>query len=299
MAIDGEIAVMVTPVHVQVFRLWFSKDGGVRKSKLKRTLPIRHLVGFVNVAFRTPDAFILTTKPTPTLHLFISGEGGLFVFVISKDDLLLEDTDLDAFLVWHPSPADPLYAREREKPALDDAVKTESTFLNDSEPQFGTDCTAVSWIEGPYIVPSAKYPTNLVTLTSRLLLRGAPPAANAYYRIDGMKEVAFYAMAARDYDDGLGLLAVGNAFGELALYSLLPFEDLAAVYDALDDAPIPGYNPQDDTLSVSQRYPSSTYATISCIMHLDHCPNTAEPCPQSVFMSTDVAVQAARKVAGA
>lgn len=297
MAIDGNVAVTVTPAHVQVFDLTLSEDGRIHHSELRRTLQIQHSVGFVDVAFRVPDAFTSTTKATPSLRLFISGENGLFAFVIRKDELLLEKTDLELFLVWHLPAVEPPPGQipEQDKAALEAALFVPYPYMDYSEPQFGTDCTSVSWIEGPCVVASAEYPINLVMLTSRLVQSGIPPATDAYYRIDGMKEVAFYAMAARNYDDGLGLLAIGNAFGELALYSLLPFEDLAAVYDALEDVPIPAYMPEEDTLPVSHL--SSIHVPISHIMHTDHCSHVVEPGLQSVSISTGCEVCAAGKVA--
>lgn len=261
MAIDGDIAVIVTPAYVQIFCLAIMRTGEIQYSEPKTKNFIQHPadVGFAGVTFCPLDTPSCPAQRPPSFHLLLSGIKGLFAYAIPTD-LLLRDADLEAFLVWHDSVAERSCDHEQgEQDGDEPHDELLCSFMDESAPQFGADCATVSWIEGPCAVALTDHQPRLIMPPSRIFSQERDPSddhsgVESYYKISGMDEVALYAMPSRYCDEGLGLIALGNAFGELALYSIVSPKHLPMVFGALNDISIPVWEAQEELLSVSIGY---------------------------------------------
>ena len=83
-----------------------------------------------------------------------------------------------------------------------------------SQPSFGKRPNTISWFHAPGLEwkPTAFMTATLPVSPSNAQAGGAP------YSLCGLDMPALYCMGVRDWDETQGILALGNAFGELVLY---------------------------------------------------------------------------------
>ena len=170
----------------------------------KTLLHFRGDVSFADVAFRARPSSQRDDgayKSDPVIHLCICDYLGLHA--LHFRDISFELQNFYDVRRWS-SPL-PLVANPEFMPY-------------EISPRFGPDCTSISWInafevgKGEYSFVNGRLPP--VESTPSLCRRsdGEP-----YFRLVGTFIPALYFHAARDIDEGLGLLVAGNAFGELVV----------------------------------------------------------------------------------
>lgn len=244
MTFDGDMVIALTPREMQVFQLVISDSGDPKGSQLLSTFVLPHSVGFAELAFTVEDRY---TQPSTHLHLCLSGKHGLYVYAIPRDMILLHNPDLETSLVWSTFTRGQPYQNEEN-----DAFSPEFTRIV-SQPHFGTDGTTLAWFEGPGLRAEDGLPFELVISTSRWRgqdITSQSALSSPCYRLSGLGEVACYAEVRFDFDEGLGLLAIGNAFGELALYSVLSPAGMPAVFQCLEQIVLAPWNGTTEILPV-------------------------------------------------
>lgn len=91
-----------------------------------------------------------------------------------------------------------------------------------SRPQLGVNGRTVSWITFPTLYPEVNIlhedPYAYFCTTSIARNDGIPEHENSIIQFREPDMPALYTMAVRSYDDTRGFLAVGNMYGELAVY---------------------------------------------------------------------------------
>ncbi|EKM61698.1 uncharacterized protein PHACADRAFT_190878 [Phanerochaete carnosa HHB-10118-sp] len=138
--------------------------------------------------------------PPSALHVALCDKNGLHVYVIA-----LQTTGGEYTPVHRWSSRNVLERRRYCK-----------TFT--LAPSFGSECRSVSYIaesgsnEGYFTLMTTLLPAICDTRTS-------DEAVAMSAKLTGANMPALYFAPVRDFDDALGLLVVGNAFGELVLFS--------------------------------------------------------------------------------
>lgn len=141
------------------------------------------------------------------LRACVADDEGLFVYSIPLGNILAAHTTISSYLVW--SRAARIFGYDYPFCII--------------RPRLGRSATTFSWIEGQGGTHhlSEITPMRFVTVTEALQdtdhpLHRQPPT----FVLSEIDMPALYAMSVRDYDDGLGLLAIGNMMGEVAVYNL-------------------------------------------------------------------------------
>lgn len=197
MALRDGVCAVATSDALHIYSL--PTDGG--ECALLQVLPLSHVAESVAFSKGTEDSHSSETDCSRSrFQVFVTNKLGLYVYRV------LEDAE-GSFAAEVVS--------EREEPA--DASSRSS---RPAYPCFGNSSSQVAWIYPP---------TSLFDRQSRLVTakiqRDPTPAASCAAKLSVLFESnaaelpSLYAMPVMDFDDGAGLLAIGNGFGHLALYS--------------------------------------------------------------------------------
>ena len=146
-----------------------------------------------------------------TVQICVSNIKGIYLYAVPIPFSTMSRVDSRPSLLW-----------SRESTRGPQGGYTEETLRRITEPFFDRTSTTISWLERvsysklsrslPAIVEFVAIPQDISNVRSGLQY---PPC----FELAEREMPALYALSARDYDQGLGLLVVGNMIGELALYS--------------------------------------------------------------------------------
>lgn len=197
---DNLVAV-ITPEQLQLF---VTQDNLQAPIARKILLQLRGEVSFADVVIHrrllSRDNDDLSSSE-PTIHFCICDHLGLHVLQVT--DLSREFQDFNHVRRWS-SPL-PLLSNPEYMPY-------------EIAPRLGPGCTSVSWIDafevgkGEFRIMNGMLPLVDGPAPLRRTLTDEP-----YLRLVGPSMPALYFHAVRDFDEGLGLLVAGSAFGELVL----------------------------------------------------------------------------------
>lgn len=189
---DEQLVAVLTPRKLHVIKIEFDGENPIRAYPLT-SLDLDHAVVFAQIGFTSSAA------SRRRLRVCLSNSFGVFAYSVNMDSLATLSANIRDHLVW--------------------SYTTPEEFVEDRPfaPSFGHSIDSVSWIEGALVFADVMSPMRFVTLTSSLT---AATTDQHHHVISGLETPALYALCVRDYDDGLGLLAFGNGFGEVALYNL-------------------------------------------------------------------------------
>lgn len=177
----------VAVVRRQVFEVYvFQYDHCI----LWKAVALPHIVG--SAAF----SYVTCHCSPPSLRLCITCTWGLFVYDVRCN---IEEGRFSLDLLWHHDP-----------PECDDFD------LIASRGVLGVTGKSVSWIQGDD--SDHAYPVSFATTKIPSDINTEPSIFEWYNE----KTPALYSMGVFDFDEARGILALGNAFGEL---SLLDFSD--------------------------------------------------------------------------
>ena len=146
-----------------------------------------------------------------TVQICVSNIKGIYLYAVPIPSSTTSRVDSRLSLLW-----------SRESTRGPQGGYTEDSLRRITEPFFDRTSTAISWLERvSYTKLSRSLPAlvKFVTISQdlsnvRSALQGPP-----CFELAEREMPALYALSVRDYDQGLGLLVIGNMIGELALYS--------------------------------------------------------------------------------
>ena len=139
----------------------------------------------------------------PSVQICISNSDGMYVYSALLSDLASARASAQVTLLWQRK------------------VSSDSSFRMITHPFFDQTSTTISWLESVSDFRVTRGITSLVklvTLAESTSVAHSPLQNPHCFEISERSMPALYAQSVRDYDQGLGLLAVGNMIGELALY---------------------------------------------------------------------------------
>lgn len=200
MDIQGNLVAVITPEQLQLFVTQDSLQAPIARKIL---LQFRGEVSFADITFRRIPFSRNDDNDSSdtTIHVCICDHLGLHILRVTN--ISREFQDFSHVHRWS-SPL-PLLGNAEFMPY-------------EIAPRLGPDCTSVSWInafevgKGEYCFVNGKLPHVDGPAPLRRTLADEP-----YFRLVGPYIPALYFHAVRDFDEGLGLLIAGNAFGELVL----------------------------------------------------------------------------------
>ncbi|KAI0689305.1 hypothetical protein BC835DRAFT_1369615 [Cytidiella melzeri] len=205
---DTRVAVL-TPRKLYITQLPSAANQSTQSSKTTILLRVNVFVGYAKMAFALEDSPGPTAMREVTLQICISSHSKIAGYSIPVSNILLNGDNLTHYQIW-------MDGFPRSGGSL-------CTFV--SEPLFGSTPATVSCLEGIWMGRGmGPMQFNVYANTGR-----TPTATGSnsrldisrpYFSLSELEMPALYAESVRDYDDGLGLLVVGNVMGELALYSL-------------------------------------------------------------------------------
>lgn len=219
MAMEGQLVAVLTPRRLHIVKVEFHGENPIRAHPLT-FFDLDHVVAFAHINFTSSAA------SGCSLRVCLSNSGGVYAYSMDTDRLAILSATIQDHLVWS-------YALPKDPEHPEDLVDDQPFF-----PSFGHSIDSVSWIEGALGFAKKLSPMRFITLTSGLAATSSIPQ---YYVMSGLEMPALYAMCVRDYDDGLGLLAFGNGFGELALYNLRG-TDLSDIRSCLKPVLLPSWD---------------------------------------------------------
>ena len=134
----------------------------------------------------------------------------------------------------------------------------------------------MSWIQACPYEPPYLEPQRLLILPGGIAGDGASKCSAKgsarLCQLDASQLPALYSMSVRDYDEGFGLLIVGNAFGELVLCSITG-SSLEELHDALQAINFPPHRSSDilPQVSVASTLPLSCASYLCSSSDPDSC----------------------------
>lgn len=198
MILNGDDLIYLTPRKLHVLCNQAPEDSVVEYSTVA-TFTFDRTICSATLALKQDDR-------QATVWICITNSDGMYIYSAPIIRRISTQEDLPATLLW--------------------TCKVGSTagFRMITQPMFDqTSTTTISWLEtasDSMITPSLPSLVQLVVLTESLSearpLMDDPPC----FELSERAMPALYAQSNRDYDGSLGLLAIGNMIGELALYSL-------------------------------------------------------------------------------
>lgn len=188
MALRGDTCVVVSPTAVRIYATSPSAE-------LLQTLQLDHSVAHASITSEY-ETLPLDERDMPTtrLLLFTASQVGITVLRLCQQDPTTYSVDVVA---------------------EDDLKRGDILSSRPSLPHFGGSTARLSWI----YAPTSFFDRNGSIVTGRLHPRsGSTPS-----KLEILSECktsslpSFHTMPVMDYDDGAGLIAIGNACGELAV----------------------------------------------------------------------------------
>ncbi|KAI0810865.1 hypothetical protein BC629DRAFT_1720723 [Irpex lacteus] len=199
MAIDGEYIAFLDNISVWIARYSPSETTVL---SLHDSVAVEGLrdIGYAKLALSGDKGY-------RTLRACVADDNGLFVYTIPLSYTLATHNNISSQLIW--SRAARVFGYDYPFCII--------------RPHLGRSATTFSWLEGHCgtFHLSEITPMRFVTITEELQdtdqsSSRQPPT----FVLSEIDMPALYAMSVRDYDDGLGILAIGNIMGEVAIYSL-------------------------------------------------------------------------------
>ena len=200
MILRDDNLIYLTPRKLHIMRIRTLEDDTVKCSTV-RTFALDVKVWNASLALYQEDH-------QATVQICISNSSGLYVYSTPLTLSIPTQTDLPLTLLWsrevrlYKEPRTPV--RMITRPLIDQTSAT------------------ISWLETVAsfrVTRSLPSLVQFVTTTESLSGTQSPLDDPPRFELSERGMPALYAQSTRDYDGGLGLLLIGNAMGELTLYS--------------------------------------------------------------------------------
>lgn len=191
MALNGGEVALLTPRKLMVMRQSVIK--GHSQYTTTAALAVNRQVGQAIMSFCGDG----------DLQVFISNSDGAYGYLIRRESIVETQGGLEDFLVWVHEPEIGVFGR---------------TFGFAMRLHLDESSNIVSWLENRHTLSPNSCPVRLMTHSSGLASLNSQNTS--LFTLSEREMPALYALSVRDYDAGLGLLAVGNMIGELGLYCL-------------------------------------------------------------------------------
>ena len=225
MTLDDDFVVYLTPRTLHVMKVSPHEEGSVQYSTIA-TFDFDKTIWHASLALCRDDRGL-------TVQICISNSRGLYIYSAGPITRYTgAQTSSRTTLLW-----------SREV-SID--PEPESPFRMITHPLFDHTSTTISWLESmsdSKLSRNLPAPVQFVTLTERISDARSPLKDPPCFELSERSMPALYAQSTRDYDQGLGLLAIGNMIGELALYSF-GGDAFGAVQDALQIVIAPSWDDQ-------------------------------------------------------
>ena len=159
-----------------------------------------------------------------------------------------------------------------------------------TQPLFDQTSTTISWLErANYSRLSRSLPAivQFVTIAEDLSHVQSPFQNPSCFELSERDMPALYALSTRDYDQGLGLLVLGNMIGELALYSF-GGDAFSRIHGALRTLDVRPWTGEELLPSVSSHH----FGLYLRFAQLNPCPSVGNPLVSSseVFLGARLVV---------
>ena len=227
MILNDKYLVFLTPLKLHIMRICVLEDTVKYSTIAKYTLEAT--IWNATLAFCQEDC-------PDTVRICTSNSRGMYVYSASLTQPAPP---------WKDQPATLLWACE---------AGSKSSFRMITQPLFDQTFTTISWLETVHnllVTRSLPSLVQFVVLTESLSTTKLPLRDPRCFELWEREMPALYAQSTRDYDHGLGLLAIGNMMGELAIYSFSE-DTLRLIQGALQPVVVPSWNGEDVLSQVSE-----------------------------------------------
>ena len=194
MILNDEYINFLTPLKLHIMRICVLKDRSARYPTIAKYT-------FETSIWNATLAFCQEDCPE-TVRICTSNSRWMYVYSVS----LTAPT-------WEDQPATLWWACE---------AGFDTSFRLVTQPLFDQTFTTISWLETASdfrVTRNLPSLVQFVVLTESLSTTKLPLRNPRCFELSERGMPALYAQSTRDYDHGLGLLAIGNMMGELAVYS--------------------------------------------------------------------------------
>ena len=230
MILNDEYLVFLTPLKLHIMRICVLEDAVKYSTIAKYTLEAT--IWNATLAFCQEDC-------PDTVRICTSNSRGMYVYSASLTQPAPPWKDQPATLLWECE------------------AGYKSSFRMTTQPLFDQTFTTISWLETASNfrvtrnLPSLPSLVQFVVLTESLSTTKLPLRNPRCFELSERGMPALYAQSTRDYDHGLGLLAIGNMMGELAVYSFSE-DSFEQMQGALQPVVVPLWNGEDVLPQVSE-----------------------------------------------
>lgn len=187
MALTDAQAALLTPKKLIVMRISPSKNGSVQHSVIA--------IYMLDQPVEYADMVYYKEGPQASLRICLTHISGVYAYSLVES-----------------------VTSSRSRGTLSSALLWSRQGLI-MRPMFDRTRTTVSWLEELFGLSARSPPVHLVTTAQGGAKVHMPPQDLSLFTLSDRDMPALYAWSTRDYDQGLGLLVVGNMIGELALFS--------------------------------------------------------------------------------
>lgn len=198
MILDDVYVAYLTPRKLHVMQTHSFMEGGPRPSVVA-TYPLDRSIASATLTFCRNDEQVL-------LQVCVTNSRGIYMYAAPISHAASTSTNSRMSLLW-----------------LREAGRVVGTpFRVITQPLFDQTSTTISWLErANYSRLSRSLPAlvQFVTIAEDFSHVQSPFQNSSCFELSERDMPALYALSTRDYDQGLGLLVLGNMIGELALYS--------------------------------------------------------------------------------
>ena len=227
MILRDDNLIYLTPRKLRIMRVRTLEDDTVNCSTV-RTFALDVSVNVWNASLA-----LYQEDHQATVQICISNTSGLYVYSTPLTHTIPTQTDLPLTLLWSRE------VRLYQEPRTPVRMIT--------HPLIDQGSATISWLQtvAPFrVTRSLPSLVQFVTTTESLSGTQSPLDDPPRFELSERGMPALYAQSTRDYDGGLGLIVIGNAMGELTLYSFSG-DTFGRIQDILQPLSVPSWTGED------------------------------------------------------